>query len=223
MKQVQEFYQHRFKEKEYFIREKIWQILCKKVFQKMVDKEDVVMDLGAGYCELINNIDCKTKIAVDLNPDTKIKAKSGTQVLNINVLDIPAKFDRKIDVIFMSNFLEHLNSKSEVMAVLEKSFKLLKKNGKLIIMQPNIDLVKEKYWDFIDHSVALNLSSLTEALETAGFKIKLKIKKFLPYTTKTNLGSYTAFFLKLYLLLPPSLRPFAGQSLVVAFKDEISA
>lgn len=218
MNQIQEFYRRRFKKKEYYLREKIWQVLCEQVFQRMINKENTLMDIGAGYCEFINNIECKTKIAVDLNPDTKNKAKAGVQVLNMNILAIPAKFDKKIDVIFMSNFLEHLSSKSEVIDVLRKAHKLLRQGGQIIIIQPNIDLVKEKYWDFIDHSIALNMPSLVEALETVGFETKLMIKHFLPYTTKNKLRFYTAFLVKLYLMLPSSLRLFAGQSLVKAIK-----
>lgn len=218
MKQIKTFYRNRFNKSDYLIREKIWRVLCRNVFQKMIDKDAVLMDIGAGYCEFINNIDCKRKIAVDLNPDTKIRAGADVEVLNTSIMDLPNKLEGKIDVIFMSNFLEHLNSKKELMSVIEKSYSLLKKRGKLIILQPNIDLVKEKYWDFIDHSIPLNLSSLTEALEAVGFRNEVAVKRFLPYTTKNNLMPFIDYLMKLYLLLPSFLRPFAGQSLLVAAK-----
>lgn len=218
MKIIQKFYRNRFHEEHNIIRERIWTVLCKQVFQKLINRSDTLIDLGAGYCEFINNINCQVKIAVDLNPDSKKRAKEGIEVINTDVLSLSKNLDGKADVVFMSNFLEHLNSKSEVVAVLERSYKLLKKEGKIIVVQPNIDLVKEKYWDFIDHTVPLNLSSLKEALETVGFEIKVATKKFLPYTTKNNLTLYADLFLRLYLLIPSNIRPFAGQSLVIAKK-----
>lgn len=218
MKSVKEFYRNRFKNKELNHKNRIWQILCERVFQKIIAENDTLMDLGAGYCEFINNINCKVKIAVDVNKDTKKMANENVQVLNINALSIPKSLNKKIDVIFISNLLEHLNSKFEVISVLEKANQLLKKRGKIILMQPNIDLVKEKYWDFIDHTIPLNLQSLNEALEIAGFEIKLTIKRFLPYTTKSRFATLPESLLKLYLWLPPNLRPFAGQSLIIAEK-----
>lgn len=218
MKSVKEFYRNRFKGEELNHKYKRWKILCEWIFQKIIDKNDTLMDLGAGYCEFINNINCKVKIAVDINEDTVKMANKNVQVLNINLLALPKSFNEKIDVIFISNLLEHLNSKSEVILVLEKANKLLRKRGKIILLQPNIDLVKEKYWDFIDHNIPLNLHSLNEALEITGFEIKLKIKRFLPYTTKSRFAILPDSLLKLYLLLPPNLRPFAGQSLIIAEK-----
>jgi len=226
MKQIKKFYRNRFKNIEdndrsndlTEKRNKIWKILCKHFFQKMINRKDTLMDIGAGYCEFINNIDCKMKIAVDLNTDTRFKAGREVRVIEVNALSIPKDLDNKIDVIFISNFLEHLNSKEEVISVLQKSYQLLRRGGKVILMQPNIDLVKEKYWDFIDHIVPLNLPSITEALEISGFEIKTKIKRFLPYTTKSKLVVLSDLALRIYLLLPPLLRPFAGQSLIIAQK-----
>lgn len=227
MKLLKKFYRNRFENSKFSnetgdfmnLRVKIWKILCSQFFQKMISEKDTVMDIGAGYCEFINNVNCKTKIAVDLNPDTKLKANQEVNVLRVDAFSIPKNFDGRIDVIFISNFLEHLNSKDEVISILERSHKLLKKNGKIIIMQPNIDLVKERYWDFIDHTVPLNLQSVTEALESSGFDVKTKIKRFLPYTTKNKLVIFSDFILRIYLLLPQVLRLFAGQSLIVARKN----
>ncbi len=218
MKLIQIFYRNRFKNNEYEFRDRVWKILCERVFQKMIYEKDTLIDIGAGYCEFINYINCKRKIAVDLNPDTKVKAKENVEVLNVSAFSIPKNLDGKIDVIFMSNFLEHLNSKNEVILIIKRSFKLLRKEGIIILMQPNIDLVKERYWDFIDHNIPLNLQSLTEALEIGGFEIQYKIKRFLPYTTKDNISIHSTLLLKLYLLLPTFFRPFAGQSLIVAKK-----
>lgn len=217
-KNFSECYVNRFSPEERKRKNEMWKILCSLYIQKYVGKRDVVIDLGAGYCEFINNIRCGKKIAVDVNPDARKSANKDVLVINKNVLRLPKKFDASADIVFLSNFLEHLNSKNELLDVLVKVNGLLKENGKVILLQPNIDLVKESYWDFVDHKIALNTKSIKEALNISGFKILWFIRKFLPYTTKSPMIPMSTFLLKLYLRLPQIIKPFSGQSFVVAIK-----
>lgn len=214
-----DYYVNRFSSTERAGKLTIWKELCRYCFQQYVGKKETVMDLGAGYCEFINNISCGKKIAVDVNPDTKKFANKDVSVINKSVFQLPDKFNNTVDVVFLSNFLEHLNNKDDVVELLRRVNKLLKKGGKIILLQPNIDLVKEAYWDFIDHKVALNTKSIKEALIISGFKINLFIRKFLPYTTKNTHIPMMPTLLKIYLLLPEIIKPFAGQSFVVAVKN----
>ncbi len=217
MKTVKDYYRNRFPEDELERKNQIWKVLCNDFFQKFVRKNDVVMDIGAGYCEFINNIKCKTKIAVDINPDTKKFADKNVKIVRSISTKIPSSFKNKVDVVFMSNFLEHLSIKEEVLATLEKSNEVLKKNGKIMIMQPNISLIGNKYWDFIDHKVPLNIGSIVEALGIVGFDIDLIVKRFLPYTTKSRFVD-AHFLVGIYLMIPEIFRPFAGQSFFLATK-----
>jgi len=210
-------YNKRFSAKERKERDQLWKTLCRLCFQKYVNKNDVIIDMGAGFCEFINNVKCRKKIAVDINPEVKNNAKKDVFVLNCLVEKIPRKYYGIADVIFMSNFLEHLSSKDKVVEVLEISYKLLKPYGKIIIMQPNIDLAKERYWDHIDHHIALNGKSVVEALEITGFKLEEFVKRFLPLTTKSILPKMD-IFVKAYFMLPSFIRPLAGQSLFVAVR-----
>ena len=70
---VAKIYKNRFgrNEHEIAMKNKIWQVLCRYFFQKWVAPESVVLDIGAGYCEFINNIHAQKKIAVDVNADTQ--------------------------------------------------------------------------------------------------------------------------------------------------------
>lgn len=211
-------YRKRFDAQENETRGKLWKVFCESFLQKFIKRNDIVMDIGAGHCEFLNNIDCKRKIAVDINPDTRQFAGKDVEVLRVRATNILKKFDGKIDVVLMSNFLEHLDSKDDVLATIFRVYRLLRKRGKLIIVQPNIDLVREAYWDFIDHKVALNTKSLMEALATCGFTIDRFIEKFLPYTTKRKYLPMKHLLLRLYLKIPPILRPFAGESFILAIK-----
>jgi len=217
MNYLTNLYKNRFSQAEQVSREIMWSGIYDFFLKQFIDNNDTVMDIGAGRCELLNLIDCKHKIAVDLNPDTKRYANKNVQVLNIEVSKIPQKYEGKIDVIILSNFLEHLNSKDDVIAVLNKSYRLLSTGGKILILQPNINLIKEAYWDFIDHKVALNTKSLLELLNLTGFKVAKMVERFLPYTSK-SIFPISRIIIYLYLKIPQAIRPFAGQTLVVGIK-----
>ena len=215
---VKDCYSRRFSEEENKNRDILWKVLCSSFFQKYINNNDTVIDVGAGYCEFINNINCKRKIAIDLNPETKNFANKDVEVIQANAVEIGDQFNKMADKVFLSNFLEHLNSKEEMFQVLKKVNELLKDGGKVLILQPNIDLIKEKYWDFVDHKIPINGPSLIEALQLCGFQIETFIKKFLPYTTKNKLIPQNPFLVKMYLKIPSRLRMFSGQSFVVAKK-----
>ena len=55
---VTELYRLRF-QNEIDARDKIWKVLVGDYFQKYVSPSYSVCDLGAGYCEFINNIKSK--------------------------------------------------------------------------------------------------------------------------------------------------------------------
>ena len=54
--------------------------------------------------------------------------------------------------VFMSNYLEHLESSDAVIEQLAVVRQLLAPGGRAIVLQPNIRLVGPRYWDFIDHA-----------------------------------------------------------------------
>lgn len=200
--ELDDIYSKRFGSKD-AARQTLWSTLVKSYFQKYVEKGDTVLDLAAGYCEFINNIECKEKHAVDLNPETKRRAAKGVKV-HITASDaLPKTLQGKVDVVFVSNFFEHLDNKHQLLTTLEEIRKTLKPQGTLLILQPNISRTKNDYWNFVDHSLPINDKSLREALELSGFKVETLKPRFLPYTTSSNLP-INASLIKLYLKLPPA-------------------
>src|SRR5262249_18511212 len=119
------------------------------------------------------------------------------------------------DVVFMSNYLEHLPGPDAVIAQLREARAVTKDEGRLIVLQPNIRYVGAAYWDFIDHKVALTERSLVEAAQTAGFEVEQIVPRFLPYTTKSRLPQ-SAWLVRTYLRFPPAWRLLGGQTLLVA-------
>jgi hypothetical protein len=80
--------------------------------------------------------------------------------------------------------------------------------------QPNIRLVGPRYWDFIDHKVALTERSLTEAAELAGLRTERVITRFLPDSTKGRRPS-AAWLVRAYLAFSPAWWLLGKQTLYV--------
>jgi ubiquinone/menaquinone biosynthesis C-methylase UbiE len=212
-----ELYQARFKEYERLQKSGIWKVLCGHFFQKYIARDATVLDVGAGYCEFINNIQCGEKYAVDLNEDTIRFAHSDVKVFNRSSTNLDFLSDASVDVVFMSNFLEHLSGKDEVIGTLKEVSRVLKPRGRVLILQPNIKFLYKEYWDFFDHNVPLSDKSMVEALRYTGFEIERVVPKFLPYTTKSAMPK-NLFLIKLYLKLPVLWRILGRQMFIIGNK-----
>lgn len=215
--ELEELYQQRFRREDLAPKHAIWKVLCEDFFQKYIRSTDRVVDIGAGYCEFINNIRAREKIAVDLNPEVKQFAAPDVQVINESCTAIQQIAASSVDAVFMSNFLEHLPSKAMVLDTFREAWRILSPGGKIIVLQPNIRFLPGEYWDFFDHHTPLTDRSLVEGLRLVGFKPLIVLPKFLPYTTKSRLPQ-AAIFVRLYLLFPLAWRILGKQALVVAEK-----
>lgn len=212
MNNLDKLYRHRFSKEDLAKKQKIWKVLCEDFFQQFIKPSHYVVDIGAGYGEFLNNINCKCRIAVD---KTLLSIKMGHLMQYKNTNEI---LDELIDIVFMSNFLEHVHNKQEVMDILLEAKRILNPGGKIIILQPNIKLVGGAYWDFIDHHTPLTDKSIVEALESIDMKVTKVITRFLPYTTKSLLPQ-SPWLVRLYLKLPFLWWFFGKQSLVIAEKQ----
>lgn len=211
---LQALYRGRFPEAALAEKNAIWQVICTSFMSKFVRPMDTVVDIGAGYCEFINNIQAAKKIAVDLNPDVQRFANPDVTIINESCTSIVTLAANSADVVFMSNFLEHLPDKQLIFDTFVEARRILKPGGKILILQPNIRFVGGEYWDFFDHHTPLTDRSLVEALELAGFDITTCIPRFLPYTTRSALPQHP-MLVKLYLHVPLVWRVLGKQSFVV--------
>src|SRR3972149_11677749 len=92
-------YRLRF-EKDIKIRNEIWKVLCQDFFQKYIKTTDTICDLGAGFCEFINNIKAQNKSAIDVNPESRKYAASDVQVVACKSVNLAQKIKDKLDVVF---------------------------------------------------------------------------------------------------------------------------
>lgn len=213
---LEAIYRQRF-EVDINFRQQMWQTLCSEFFQKHIHPGSTVLELGAGYCEFINNIEASRKIAVDLNQDTRHYAKEGVEVHICSSTDLSSISSNSIDAVFVSNFFEHL-TRNDIISTLHEAHRVLKQKGKLIILQPNYRFCIKDYWMFFDHITPIDDRSLVEVLEANGYQINLVIPRFLPYTTKSALPKSIAL-VRLYLNWPILWNFFGAQCFVVVSKQ----
>jgi len=221
-------YQSRFNTNEEQVRLSTWQVLVPDFLQKYVSKDDVVIDLGAGDGHFITHVEAGRKIAVDLSSHVRELEKRGIEVVQCEATRMSQEIDCKVDIVFMSNFLEHLPTKRVLLEVMDACQDILKPGGRVMILQPNIRYVGPAYWDYVDHHIAITEHSLVEALEVSGFEVEELIPRFLPYTAKSVIGrsvkilnSFGITSQKLiswYLQFPIVWKIFGKQTFVVAKK-----
>ena len=217
---LQRIYGTRFAGKSEY-RDQVWKVLV-SYFGRWIPARATLLDLGAGYCEFINNVPADVKYAMDLNPDIRKKAASEVTVLQQDCSEPWPLPEAELDAVFTSNFLEHLPDKEAVRQTLSQAYRCLKPGGRFIAMGPNIKYVPGAYWDFFDHYVQLTELSLAEALLERGFEIEKRVARFLPYTMSDG-RQYPTWVLRLYLAMPAVWPVFGKQFLVVGQKPLVHA
>lgn len=196
----------------------IWKVLCSEFLQGFVNSDDTVLDVAAGHCEFINHIRCRQKYAVDIDKRVKRYSAKNVNVLIGSATSLPKTLTNKIDVVFIGCFLEHLPSKEAIIKVFLEVKRVLRKGGKLLILNPNIRFSTSDYWDYFDHLTPVSDRSVVEVLEALGYKIDVCIPKFVPNTIKDRLPK-SPFLVKLYLKLPFLFPIFGKQMFIVARKN----
>lgn len=200
-------------------RDRVWKILTRDFFQRYVNHGSTVLDLGSGWGEFIRNIKAERKYAMDLNPDSAARVGPGVQFLFQDASlewGIPPN---SLDLVFTSNFFEHLPTKETLRLTLLQAMKSLKPGGKLICLGPNIRFLPDVYWDFWDHYLPLSDRSMSEVLSMTGFTVETSIPRFLPYSMSQGFNP-PAGLVAAYLRLP-ILWPILGrQFLMVGRKPE---
>jgi SAM-dependent methyltransferase len=208
-------YGSRFSGREHY-RERVWKVLVREIFQPLVAPSATILDLGCGYGEFINNVRATKRYAMDANPDARLKLAPDVEFIEGDSSQPWPLAAESIDVIFTSNFFEHLETKRALHATLEQARLALRPGGILIAVGPNARYIPGAYWDFIDHHIALTDRSLVEAMEMAGFSRRLVVDRFLPYTMSDgNTPDVPLFLVEFYLRAPLLWRVFGKQFLIV--------
>jgi SAM-dependent methyltransferase len=194
----------------------IWREVVRYIQGRYIPQDSKVMDLGAGYCDFINHVQAGEKYAVDVferlpefaAPDVSVRIQSCT--------DLSFLPDDHLDVIFASNLFEHLTH-DELLETLAETRRVLREDGRLILLQPNFKYCYRTYFDDYTHLQVFTHMGIYDLLEMAGLEIEFMHPKFLPVNLKSTVRlriPFLPFVVRAYLHSP--FKPRAGQMLVVA-------
>jgi ubiquinone/menaquinone biosynthesis C-methylase UbiE len=218
---VAKVYRSRFESMGLERRVRVWKTLCKDYFNRVIGEDKDVLDLACGYGEFINNISARSKIGVDLNQDAYRYLAADIRFVNCAATNMTTVAGESVDVVFTSNFLEHLSDKAECDRVFREVKRILRIGGRFIVMGPNIRYAYKEYWDYYDHQLPLSHRSLEEGLNAVGFDVITNIPRFLPFTMKGRKPT-ADLAVKLYLSMPFVWPVFGKQFLVIAQKGELN-
>lgn len=197
-------------------RDQVWREVVRWLQMKYVPEDSRVLDLGAGYCNFINNIKAKSKHAVDVFSRFHEYAAKDVVTHVSTATEMPFFADDSFDVAFASNLVEHL-SREDLILVLSELRRVLRKDGTLMLMQPNFKYCSTTYFDDYTHIQIFTDASLFDFLEAYGFEVIGNYPKFMPVNMKSTLRlnlPMLPMLVRAYMASP--FKPFAGQMLLVS-------
>lgn len=198
-------------------RDSIWKALCGIVFSRLIKPTDTVLDLGAGWGEFSRNIEARRKYAMDLNPDCGVRVAGIAEFLHQDCsVRWPLK-EESLDVVFTSNFLEHLPGKDLIDRTLDEVWRCLRKGGLVICVGPNVRYLPGAYWDYWDHYTPITDRSIAEALNLHRFDVVRNVPRFLPYSMSEGRNP-PLWAVRAYLAMPVFWPVFGKQFFVVGRK-----
>jgi SAM-dependent methyltransferase len=206
-------YRNRFDGAELAAKAAIWKVLCQDYFQRFVRPTDTVLDLACGTGEFINNIAAGRRLGIDVREDARSVLAPEVEFQQGSATDLGAIPSSTVDLVFTSNFLEHLRSKEQLLDLFHQVRRVLRPAGRFLIMGPNIRYIPGPYWDFLDHHLPLTDRTIAEAFALTGFEVQFAIDRFLPFSTKSNLPQ-APWLVRLYLRFPPAWRILGKQFLM---------
>jgi 2-polyprenyl-3-methyl-5-hydroxy-6-metoxy-1,4-benzoquinol methylase len=216
-----EIYARRFSDADSPRKGAVWREIT-RFLERYIEPGATVLDLACDRGAFINVVHARERIAVDVR-DVRQHLEPGVRFVQsdgLSLLDVLP--ESSVDVVFMSNYLEHLPSADAVIDQLKVAACLVRPGGRVIVLQPNIRLVGGSYWDFLDHKTALTEKSLVEASETAGLQTEHLIVRFLPFTTKSRFPQ-NPWLVRAYLAFRPAWWLLGRQTLLVARRPERAA
>jgi len=193
----------------------VWKVVAEHLARWM-PRDGHVLEIGAGYCEWINNVTAAARVAVDIWPETARYAAPGveTKILDVS-RDLASLGTSSFDAVLASNILEHFEP-GVASSVVEDVARLLKPGGRLLIVQPNFRFAAKQYFDDYTHRSVFTDVSLPNLLRAHGFRIDHVQPRFLPYSMRGSRLPIRSWTVRAYLRSP--IKPMAGQMLVVASK-----
>jgi SAM-dependent methyltransferase len=210
---LQRVYAQRFSDDDARRKDAIWKVIAAHL-QRWVAEDATVLDIACDRGHFVNNVRAAHKVGSDVR-DVSAFLDPGVRFVHAQGLSLLEHLDAaSFDVVFMSNYLEHLPSGDAVIEQMRIARELIRPGGRVIVLQPNVRLCGGAYWDFIDHKTPITERSLVEAAELIGLRTERLITRFLPFTTKSRLPQHPVL-VRAFLATPPARMLLGKQTLYV--------
>src|SRR5262245_43403558 len=194
----------------------VWKVVADHL-SGWVPRGGHVLEVGAGYCDWINNVAAARRVAVDVWPEVRRFAAPGVEALVLDASrDLRTLGAAAFDTVLASNILEHFEP-GVTASVVDDINALLKPGGRLVIIQPNFRHASRQYFDDYTHRSVFTDVSLPNLLRAHGYRIDRVEPRFLPYSMRGSKLPIRPWTIRAYLRSP--FKPMAGQMLVVARRD----
>lgn len=197
----------------------VWNEIARYVTRD-IDRVGTLVELGAGYCDFSNSFPAEKKIAFDLNPEMREFAEPE---VDLRIADASqeqglAKLsDGSVDLVFASNFLEHLDE-NDLGLLLPQVARVLSERGRLILLQPNHRRCAENYFDDPTHKTIFDDQNMADWLAPHGLRVRRLVAGLLPFSMKSRLPKWP-ILIRMYLNSP--IRPMGAQMYVVAERSDV--
>ena len=195
-------------------RRAIWREIVRYVRRDCPALESAV-EFGSGYCDFINQIDAKHRVAFDLNPEMRTFADPAVDWRNEDASEIANLPADSLDLVFASNFFEHLST-DDGGQLLEATRTRLRDDGRLILLQPNHRRCARNYFDDPTHVTIFDDRNIGPWLEAHGYRVLKLVPGLLPFSMKSRAPKWP-LLVRCYLNSP--VRPLSAQMYIVAERN----
>ncbi|NTU44214.1 MAG: class I SAM-dependent methyltransferase [Chlorobiaceae bacterium] len=193
----------------------VWQEISKYLFNKYKIPNGRVIEYGCGYGDWLGNTVATEKNAIENNIDL-VKYVESEYKIDIkygNIMSIlPEISENSFDLVLASNFFEHFQS-DDVSSLLSETFRVMRPEGLLVIIQPNYQYCFRNYFDDCTHRSIHTHTSISDLLAMHGFEVKFIEPRFLPFSFRSRLP-INRYLVRSYLYSP--IKPMGAQFLIGA-------
>ena len=189
----------------------VWREIVRYV-RRDAPSAQTVIELGAGYCDFINQFPAARRLAFDLNPEMRQFVAPGVELRIDDCTRLPGVEPESVDLVFASNLLEHLPA-AEAGTLLSSVARVLRRGGRVALLQPNWLRCREHYFDDPTHQTIYDHRNLPDLLARHGLRAVKVVPGLLPFSMNSRAPKWP-LLVRLYLHSP--VRPRSAQMYIVA-------
>jgi ubiquinone/menaquinone biosynthesis C-methylase UbiE len=161
-----------------------------------------LLDLGCGRGDFLLSFQKLGLKCIGVDNEITPELKSLIDIKKIDLSSQPLPFtDNSVDVVFQKSFIEHFHSPKNLM---EESYRVLRPNGKIIILTPDWSSQKEVFYDDFTHCRPYTTSAVQKILQSYGYK-NITIEKFYQLPLVWRYPSLKFLLKPLGFILPTTL------------------